>query len=458
MSPSSTNHPKALNSRKYRVKQIWIVFFAFFFIILIIHLLAGRQLQADDVSFHNSWFESGFNLIEWLKTRYATWSSRILIEFVMMILLQIPSTLFCIINSLVITTAAYLIYRLFAPKGDNKTVSSIIVCLLWLCIPFKLYTSVGWIAGSLNYVWPLTALLVALLPLKKLAENVHPTWHNYGISIICAIFATQSEQTVIILLVVSVAFLIHSFVYKKSHVYTYILLLISIIGALFVFLCPGNIIRTVQETATWFPEYVNFTLIDKFDLSFSAVTWNYYYNIPIFALLISSLSFIIVMQKNKSWLARIISVYPLIFTVFILVLFEQDSFSIFSIHGDGIYSEGHLSLSRFLFYSALLLSFCFLIIDTYLIFKNKIQTLIGVGILLLGFASQAILGFSPTVWASGERTGFIMFISICAMFIFLLNSWDFKSKQSSTTLVVILSCIAGYTTLNQLFLLSPYLQ
>lgn len=84
---------------------------------------------------------------------------------------------------------------------------------------------------------------------------------------------------------------------------------------------------------------------------------------------------------------------------------------------NNIFTEGGTKLS--LFYpgtwiatlAVLGLLLC-LIVGIYLSFDNKRTATFLVILMLMGFCSRLIMGFSPTVWASGMRTYYILYVVI----------------------------------------------
>ncbi|MCT6632032.1 hypothetical protein N4E61_15270, partial [Staphylococcus aureus] len=51
-----------------------------------------------------------------------------------------------------------------------------------------------------------------------------------------------------------------------------------------------------------------------------------------------------------------------------------------------------------------------LIVGIYLSFDNKKTSIFLVILMIMGFCSRLIMGFSPTVWASGMRTYYILYV------------------------------------------------
>ncbi|HAP9462676.1 TPA: hypothetical protein IWJ87_000087, partial [Enterococcus faecium] len=56
-----------------------------------------------------------------------------------------------------------------------------------------------------------------------------------------------------------------------------------------------------------------------------------------------------------------------------------------------------------------------LIVGIYLSFDNKKTSIFLVILMIMGFCSRLIMGFSPTVWASGMRTYYILYVVIAIL-------------------------------------------
>ena len=61
-----------------------------------------------------------------------------------------------------------------------------------------------------------------------------------------------------------------------------------------------------------------------------------------------------------------------------------------------------------------------LLISVWFSFEEKRHSLFSCLILLIGFASRMIMGFSPTIWASLGRTFYFMYITIICVSVYIL--------------------------------------
>ena len=69
-------------------------------------------------------------------------------------------------------------------------------------------------------------------------------------------------------------------------------------------------------------------------------------------------------------------------------------------------------------------------LSLFFIFKEKDtikKSLTSLVIYFAGFISRFVMAFSPTVYASQERTSFFWYISICMLIVYLANELDMKN-------------------------------
>lgn len=57
------------------------------------------------------------------------------------------------------------------------------------------------------------------------------------------------------------------------------------------------------------------------------------------------------------------------------------------------------------------------------------RALLAVGLVLGGFGTRLMMGFSPTVWASEDRTFLIMHICMAMAAVLCLAAWPAKPKE-----------------------------
>lgn len=212
---------------------------------------------------------------------------------------------------------------------------------------------------------------------------------------------------------------------------------------------PGNKIRAARSIINWFPNYDNLNVINKIDLGISSFGKPFFFDFNILFLLFFLLIFVLSYTKTKNYYLRLISAMPLFFNLMIyfgnttkqgflnilggnrgMIWNSENLDKLFSVNGTGL-SVSHIG-TWVATLSILGLLTC-LIIGIYLSFNNKNKALLVILLLLMAFCSRIIMGFSPTVWASGMRTYYISYvvvaISVLLLFKELANVLGYKKME-----------------------------
>lgn len=143
----------------------------------IIHSRIGLD-TADDVWFENQVKAPGFNLGQWLYIRYYIWSSRTIIEAIMLIVLSLPQLIWRILDSAMFVLTAMFMSKNFCTE-EHIVLKNWLIVFLNLTVNLKVMSEAGWGAATINYVWPLAMALVAVYSICK----VYDKKKNEGIGI-----------------------------------------------------------------------------------------------------------------------------------------------------------------------------------------------------------------------------------------------------------------------------------
>lgn len=420
----------------------WLPFVLLGCIYFIIHLFISPNM-GDDVYYLKVFSAAGFDPVAFSVTRYLTWSSRTLIEGVMMAAVLMPPILWKLLDTLLIVVAAVFLSKLLL-RSEYRRQGNVVIAALMLMLPFYIMNSAGWIATTVNYLWPLALGLIALYPLRKIADGEKLRGYEYAVYSICLLFAANAEQMCAILLAIYAVFAVMMLVKKKISVYVLIQLALCILSLVYILACPGNEGREAAEAAKWYPGYPALSLPEKAGLGVLATLKDLFLMqyIPMFAFAL--VLCILVWQKQKSAGPRVVSLIPL------ACIPPMAAIRLLGSHGC---PELHALFSNDNWFSAssavtlplllvMLVTIAAIVASLCLLFGKSKKALIAIGILALGFASKAAVGLSPTVWASGERTALFLIVSFIACTAWLLNEWDFSSRKS-TRILFALSLAGG---------------
>ena len=213
----------------------------------------------DDMVYFKTLLDGNSSLGEILAHRYETWSSRMVIEAVLIPLVHCP-LLWKILDIVIFTSLPVLLGGLLGVTGCGRW----FVTGLVLLYPFADMASAGWIATTTNYLWPLWGVLVIGMVLKQLrCGRKVPVWEATAALLACAYAGSQEQAAVLLLLLLGMEVLHYISEKRMKQPLLYALCGIDIISLVYILSCPGNAIRSAQEMAGRMPEFADFTFAEK---------------------------------------------------------------------------------------------------------------------------------------------------------------------------------------------------
>ena len=385
----------------------WCCFLLFFSVFAMYHIVMTEQQGGDAMMFFSKALD-GRSLSEYLIYRYYNWTSRVLIE-VLVVFFSYHMRLFIIADFAVILILYSVVLRVTAED------SVFLVTGLFILYPFTEMASAGWLATLINYLFPLAACVLAYYPLDRIHRGEKVSRGMMALSCLSALFGCNQEQFCLLYL----GYLVYygfRFVLKdpqRSGRFLYLAqLCIAFLSLLNVLVCPGNHMRSVSETITWMPDFVQYNMIDKAVMGFNS-TMMYLLNKSLVFAVFLVLLFVLTVVKSGAYPAkkravlRIIGIAPVLLlfafqfcSSFFPVPFSYDYLSPVKMPNPVNWSSA-TSYVPFVVLAALLC--CILL--TLLHLGNDVYTGLEYSMLfLLGLASRVVMGFSPTIYASGVRT------------------------------------------------------
>lgn len=415
---------------KEKISQMVVSpYFPFVFYGLLIFLIhCDIDLQwGDDVFFANVLGDEGsFQVwIQYLRERYQNWTSRLIIEGLLVILVHFP-LIWRIIDTVLVIWIAIALSLIFNNKNSVKLNWWII--LLLLAFPFETMNSAGWMATTLNYLWPLAFGFIGMIPVNNLLKQKKNSVQNVFFSSIALCYAINQEQMCAIVLAISLFGSIYFYIERKK-VYKIIIfdLLLSTISLVFIISCPGNTLRKEQEIVTWFPSFNELTIFDKLEIGYSSSLFEFFMKPNLIFFLFSIMLFTFMCIQKRKITNYIIASLPLM-TSIIMGMFVN----IFSLIFPNITAlttsltdtGTNIKITEIntwfpdLFITVILICILASIWSAFL--DKKIATVL-IYTALVGLASRGIMGFSPTIWGSGSRTFIFMYFSFIIISVMLFK-------------------------------------
>lgn len=392
-------------------------------------------------------------LLSLVAESYFGWSSRIIIMPITAFFASHNFGLFSIVDSFFYFLFPFMISKLFVT--ENKLENNWIIVLLLAGVPFiTMLSTAGWVVTTIHYLWPLIIGLVALYPLKKVYYKETIRWYEYIIYIIATIFASNMEIMAAIIMTFYIIFSIFFIIKKTPHGFIIYQTLYLFGNMIFILTCPGNTVRDLAEAAARFPEYFSLNLIEKMALSATSTLISIDQNF--ITLIVLGMAFIFSWNKFKTKILRIICLIPLIFCLVInfirLVFIGQKLIKIFSERGGKtfVYPIDYWKLVNvepgMVHYIILvaMAAFAFsLILMTFVLFRDSKLKWIAILVMGAGIMSRVVIGFSPTVYASGARTFLFVYAALVIYGLLLYMAFKPTLTEKKQKMLIKLLCIFG---------------
>lgn len=430
------------------------------FLILVAFLIftfSMSNLARDDVHYLRYVNTDGY--LNTLFLRYQTWSSRVVIEFFLMFFAK-NFILWQLLNVIVMFGTVVLICKYIFKKIDAR--SLLLVFAIYCFVPLKIMGETGWIATSINYHWPVFFVMIAFYPFYQRLINEKTNLYVYFLALPLLVFGANQEQINLCFFVLTS--IISIFLWTKKN-YEYKLSLLSLISfseLIFFMTAPGNKLRASEEITNWFPEYKSFGLANKIDLGLSSFGKPFFFDSNILFVLFFALLFLLSYKKSSNYYLRFISSIPLIFNFIIYFgKTQQQGFlnvvgnsntmvwnsnkldTLFSRYGTGVsFVHPKTWIATFVI---VLLILC-VITSLYLIFKSKERAILAILLFLMGMFSRFIMGFTPTVWASGVRPYYVLYMVMAILVLILLRELKNHIDNKKMDIVQLGISVAGTCT------------
>lgn len=331
---------------------------------------------------------------------------------------------------------------------------------------FSLY-SAGWITTTVNYLWALTLGTVALRPIKRWFIGQKYTPSEYIFCPLCVIFAANMEQMGAILFGVYLLCGIYFLVARRRWERFYVLMLGCILlSILFTLASPGNNIRYMAEAQRVFPTFQDLNLFQKLEMGF--IECSHYYLAAgheqvsyLFPMLTGILLMEMASRRQRTGVYILQFLTALSPFAFYWVIGHLGKYLLYHNYlTRGLNIIGVLGLNRQLpgegNFDAHLVGlqvitylFCLgcVALTIFFLHGKSRETILQLLILGTGFLSRVIMGFSPTLYASGDRTA--IFASAAILIVTLRNIQIYlRSKPKVIWKIVLTLYMAANVSCN----------
>ncbi|MCI8484630.1 MAG: hypothetical protein HFH41_09860 [Lachnospiraceae bacterium] len=434
---------------KEGMKPRTLFYFSGVLVLILYHI--GYDLSFGDVvsSYGNvlkrgsEYFPKDGNILEAIYNftvfHYNQWSSRNVIEAVLIIVGRLPAVCWRILDIGMAVLMGYCLDCLVQIKDQKVKYLSIFSFLMMY--PVVAMRSAGWIATTMNYSWVAATGLYVYLNIQRIRKGEQISKLSYVLALLAALYAMNQEQMCGFLLLILGMFLVKDLWDKKLKKAVLPFFVLNLAEFIWILTCPGNAFRKYGETVAYYPIYEDYSLIQKvYEGICSLLKGLFDVRGGILITLTCLLLLGYLVFKNKSSVfMKVTAVIPVIYVV---VKCVNEKFQILTgLEGINGFLMDYRSSKRAAVLGCLMLACIFL--TCYYVTRKLEEQMMFLGILGAASATKAVLGFSLAFLVSGERTSIFLTFTLILSALFLMEKnedlFAFMAKKKCMLLLAVLN-------------------
>lgn len=384
-------------------------------------------MSNDDLTFARR--EISWQIMQW---RYMTWSSRIIIDYLTLVFCH-NHLLFSIVDCAMLVSTPWLIHRVFQVycKTEFAEKLSLLTCFaVFFMFPIRSLFSAGYIATSANYFFPGYLMLLGFV-LTTCLHDSRPllTKILYAVAAIGAVIACNQELcAILVILLCLMALPVTS--KRKTAVMFLVIAALSLVNTM---LCPGSAARLSLEIATKQPDFPQWNFVYKGYMGimatlehcflrpnsiciYAAMVLLYCLRRKIFIAIVGGIALFIVQKA-----ALLLTMNDHRYRFFFGTNFNLDAWSVFGLLLAAVLAAGFVYL--------------WIKLDI----SRRGKAVLGC-IVICAFANRVAMGFSPTLFASSERT-FVFFDFIMIMVITMAAVLSNRLPQKAFSSILLIAVL-----------------
>lgn len=436
-------------------RYIFCVFWIMMFVAICLVLTQTGYSDGDDAWFYQYTDQMGF--FEYLSWRYETWVGRMAGEALVYLAFSLGLPFWRVVNAMMLVLLTAGILRLAATAAyvteagvaewderrpalaeqDYREMGLLAAAagasgFLLMSVETLGYAAV-WVNGSIFYTWTFTCGTWALVPFAELVFKGKAEGWKFMCALLPAVIASMSvEQMGAVLFAFELLALGYS-VYRDCRVNVFALVqtLVTALAFGILFAAPGNALRVQSEIATWMPGYETISFGHHLFITVQWLLSSFANENKLFLCGIWTAGILLLCQRTRKGTAEYFLLGGAgIFTMVSLLPFA--GITVFSDLGMGI-SDITVRLDHVPVWSDLAGIHVFalvwwtvaLVFTFFFVWKVSGGQMVLVLAYLAGIASEAILFFSPTMYASGARVYYLTDL----LYLFILLALSFGVRE-----------------------------
>lgn len=400
-------------------KNIYI-FLLFIVVILAYHFLL-REYIGDFREMFSPLMDTD-TLGEALRKRYETWSSRVFIEAPLILLAHNNGVLLWKVCNVLVWIALALSLMYLTHYKNNAMLIGLI-----LMYPVTDMASAGWIATYINYLWPLTAGCISLIALDKMYFDKRKYFPEAVMYLFLELFATNFETFGMMYACILLWYIGNLWYEKKIKLkkvcFWLLQMAIAVGNLIFALTCPGNFIRKQEEIGRWLKDFAQWTVVDKLVMGVNTTMHSLFDGNLIFAVFLLVLLLNCFLYKKSDIKIRTAGIIPVAFLLSrtilkpIIAIYFPVYNQVFEVNNriNPMNYNKACMYFPFAIYIAMICIIVWMLLNTVESVGKSIKYIV---VFVSALLTRVAMGFSPTLYASGNRTFIflefaIIFLTVC---------------------------------------------
>lgn len=439
----------AINQKKenqlYKILLVLTFFISFALCCLITYSDGDDAFFLKTHEIHSGFFDFVTFLTKTMNGRIAATST-------LWVVFSSPIWVWRFLNTAAITTFVFMFTKIsqIIQPTNSKLLSTFFACSSFVIMSVGIFGySCLWITGSINYLWPCVTAMITIYPFLKTAFstdiNIHPSL--WIIATISGIYTCFAQEQIAAITAVSTAIICLQICItnKKINIKSLIPCIIFLSTTVLLITAPFTDNRAEREIARWLPDYLFLNIPQKLFITVQWIAHSVSHGLKwIFvAIWLYALTVFI---KRKQHVFTVISSILIIVCIGSLFFNQINNVGLDSL--DMTKKVEHAPLISDLSV-ANMISLCFwlsvLVLSFIIILKavaNRKKQITTALIYFASIASLAVMFFSPTIYASGDRS--LYYTAVCLLIIaIIITNENRNNNKFSISKFAIPCCVAA---------------
>lgn len=365
---------------------------------------------------------NSMSLPEYLRMRFITWEGRMTSEAMTYAAFRLGHTFWSMVNALMLTLLPggllCLMRKIIEPGTAKEALGMTLYCFFGMTLLGITVLGYGgiWVTGSTFYLWSIVAGIWAAMPFADLVWAGAYRKRSLIYAIPCGFIAAMGlEQiTAVVIVFGMLALMVHFYRNRQLCLPLALELLIMVLALICLFLSPGTEARTQSEIATWLPEFSTISIGNHIFITLQWMLESLARDGKVLLAALWIFMGILLWRKGRPWQKAAGAVSGLLAAAAILSVFWLKWLTDL---GSGVEDITQCvtqvavpaSLNRMQWTAMAFWGFGVLwtLWGLWQLEEDLLHRCFFVLLLLAGLASDGIMFFSPTMYASGARVHFM---------------------------------------------------